>query len=84
MTFVKSMDQLPEFTDYNMKGRTYRFMDEEPLYRFGYGLSYTTFAYGGLSCDSDGYTMKDADAGKPIEVSVEVKNSGERDGRRFH
>jgi beta-glucosidase len=45
LTFVRSLDQLPPFEDYAMAGRTYRFMEEEPLYRFGFGLSYSTFAY---------------------------------------
>jgi beta-glucosidase len=80
VTFVKSMDQLPDFKDYNMKGRTYRFMDEEPLYRFGYGLSYTEFEYSNLSTDASGYTLQDADAGKVVKVSVDVKNIGDRDG----
>ncbi len=48
VTFVKSLDQLPPFEDYAMAGRTYRFLPDEPLYRFGYGLSYTTFAYANL------------------------------------
>lgn len=67
VTFVKSMSQLPDFCNYDMKGRTYRFMKKKPLYRFGYGLSYTTFRYSGLKV-------------KGLTVSVEVKNTGKRDG----
>jgi len=67
VTFVKSMSQLPDFCNYSMKGRTYRFMKKKPLYRFGYGLSYTRFAYRKLTV-------------KGLKVMVEVKNSGKRDG----
>ncbi len=67
VTFVKSMSQLPDFCDYRMKGRTYRFMKKKPLYRFGYGLSYTTFKYTKLKV-------------KGLKVSVDVRNTGKRDG----
>jgi beta-glucosidase len=70
VTFYKSEEQLPPFTDYNMKGRTYRFFTGEPLYSFGYGLSYTTFSYSGLSLPAE------IKAGEPVPVSVEVRNSG--------
>jgi len=71
VTFVKSVDQLPPFTDYSMKGRTYRYMKEEPLYPFGYGLSYTTFEYSNLTLSAE-----KIEAGQSITVSVDVKNTG--------
>ncbi len=63
VTFYRSTDELPEFTDYSMKGRTYRYMQSEALYPFGYGLSYTDFAYENVSASSakigaDGITVK--------------------------
>jgi beta-glucosidase len=74
ITFYKSVDQLPPFTDYSMKGRTYRFFEGEPLYAFGYGLSYTTFTYRNLSLPSQVKT------GDPVTVKVEVANTGTRAG----
>ncbi len=75
VTFYKSIDQVPDFEDYSMKGRTYRYMTKEPLYPFGFGLSYTNFDY------------KTASLSKPIigkdekvTLSVEVKNGGKRGG----
>ncbi len=75
ITFVKSVDDLPPFEDYNMEGRTYRYMrDKEPLYPFGYGLSYSDFVYSDLK-------MADkVKAGQPLEVSVMVKNASKLDG----
>jgi beta-glucosidase len=73
VTFYKSADQLPPFTDYAMTGRTYRFFTGEPLYPFGYGLSYTTFSYNGLSVPA-------ARTGLPVKVSVQVQNTGSRGG----
>lgn len=77
VTFVKSVDQLPPFTDYNMKGRTYRYMEEEPLYPFGYGLSYTDFAYSNLAINE---TKINTAEEKEIKVTVEVTNTGTRAG----
>ena len=74
VTFYKSEDQLPPFDDYSMKGRTYRYFEGEPLYPFGYGLSYTAFTYRNLQAPDE------APAGSPVKVSVEVENSGQRDG----
>jgi beta-glucosidase len=73
VTFYKSVDQLPPFTDYSMQGRTYRYFKGEPLYPFGYGLSYTRFAYSNLRVNS-------VKAGEPAQVVVDVTNAGEREG----
>src|SRR5437660_4309681 len=64
VTFYKSVDQLPAFTDYSMKHRTYRFFTGEPLYSFGYGLTYTTFAYRRLTAP------KRASIGADVKISV--------------
>jgi beta-glucosidase len=71
VTFYKGTDQLPEFTDYSMKGRTYRYFKGEPLYPFGFGLSYSSFQYSGLSANR---TPKGA------EIHATVKNTSTRDG----
>jgi beta-glucosidase len=71
VTFYKSADQLPPFEDYDMKGRTYRYFSGEPLYPFGYGLSYTTFTYENLGFDS-----KTLRANDDLTVSADVKNAG--------
>ncbi len=64
---------LPDFEDYNMRGRTYRYIDTQPLYPFGYGLSYTTFGYSNLKLEA--FT-----AGQPLRGEVTVTNEGDRDG----
>jgi beta-glucosidase len=71
VTWVKSAEQLPPFTDYAMKGRTYRFLEQEPLYPFGYGLSYTTFAYGNPKLSA-----RSVATGDPLDLAVEVRNTG--------
>ncbi len=73
VTFYTGDSQLPDFEDYDMEGRTYRYMTEKPLYAFGHGLSYTTFDY------SKPEVMKGKD-GQPVTLSVNVKNSGDMDG----
>lgn len=75
ITFYRSTEELPDFTDYSMKGRTYRYMEGEALYPFGYGLSYTTFAYSGLKLD-----QAELKTGEPLHVRVTVQNAGDRDG----
>jgi beta-glucosidase len=75
VTFYKSVAQLPPFDDYNMAGRTYRYMAEEPLYPFGHGLSYTRFEYTGLRIDP-GQMDRDGRA----NVTLDVTNAGERSG----
>jgi beta-glucosidase len=75
VTFYKSAEQLPPFDDYKMEGRTYRYFKGDPLYPFGYGLSYTTFKYDGLKFGSKRYA-----AGRNVELSVEVQNTGARAG----
>jgi beta-glucosidase len=71
VTFYKGVHQLPLFEDYSMSGRTYRYFKGEPLWPFGYGLSYTTFKYSNLSLPN-----AHIDAGDPLNVSVTVTNAG--------
>ena len=70
VTFYKSDAQLPDYEDYSMKGRTYRYFSD-PLFAFGYGQSYTTFAIGDATIEGQGGSYK---------VSVPVTNSGQRNG----
>ncbi len=74
VTFYQSAEDLPRFDDYSMKGRTYRYFQGEPLYPFGYGLSYTKFTYKSLLFPPQ-MTAK-----QEIKVSVEVQNTGKLAG----
>jgi beta-glucosidase len=75
VTFYKGTEQLPDFEEYNMKNRTYRYFTGRPLYGFGYGLSYSTFEYSGMKLSNP-----QLQAGGPLDVEVDVKNTGKRDG----
>ena len=75
VTFYKSVDDLPPFDDYRMEGRTYRFFKGTPLYPFGYGLSYTSFAYKQLRTSAR--TLRADDT---LTVRVDVTNTGQREG----
>jgi len=74
VTFYKSVDQLPDFSDYAMANRTYRYFKDKPLYSFGYGLSYTQFSYENLT------VADQVETGQEIKVTVQVKNIGDKDG----
>jgi beta-glucosidase len=75
ITFYTGVEQLPPFEDYAMKGRTYRYFEGKPLYPFGYGLSYTTFSYSGLTLPKS-----TIEAGDPLTAEVTVTNTGKREG----
>jgi len=70
VTFYKSVTDLPPFDDYSMKGRTYRYFEGQPLYPFGYGLSYSKFAYSNAKLSTA--TLK---AGGDLRVDVDVRNT---------
>ena len=70
VTYYKSIDQIPAFENYDMAGKTYRYFNQEPLYPFGYGLSYTTFGYSNLS------VPEKIIAGEKVKISVTVTNTG--------
>ena len=70
------LSEMPDFTDYSMKNRTYRYYTGKPLYPFGYGLSYTQFEYRGLKLSADTVA-----AGESVVASVTVANTGDRAGK---
>ncbi|MGA7293516.1 MAG: glycoside hydrolase family 3 C-terminal domain-containing protein [Terriglobales bacterium] len=74
VTFYKSVDQLPPFDDYSMADRTYRYFTSDPLYLFGYGLSYTIFQYSHPQVSSESITADDA-----VTISADVANRGSMD-----
>ena len=75
VTFYQAAQKLPAFDDYSMRGRTYRYFEGEPLYPFGYGLSYTRFQYSRLSLDQANVARDGT-----LQASVRIKNVGTRVG----
>jgi beta-glucosidase len=74
ITFPKSIEDLPPYEDYSMKGRTYRYMSKEPMYPFGFGLSYTTFSYEPIK------TELEIKAGEEATIEVRLTNTGNQAG----
>src|SRR5436309_15669240 len=75
VTFYTGVDQLPNFEDYGMANRTYRYFTGKPLYPFGYGLSYTKFNYADLSVSAESVA-----AGQPVSAKVTVTKAGRAAG----
>ena len=75
VTFYKSVADLPPFDDYSMRGRTYRYFTGQPLFPFGFGLSYSNFTYSGLQLSS-----QQLNAGSNLEVDANIHNTSQRDG----
>ena len=75
VTFYKSVEDLPPFEEYSMKNRTYRYFEGEPLFPFGYGLSYTTFEYGTPELSENSIRKSER-----VEVAIKVKNTGDTGG----
>ena len=74
VTFYKDIGDIPPFSDYDMKGKTYRYFKGDPLFEFGYGLSYSTFKYSNFE------VPENLEAGNDITVKVDVENTGTLDG----
>ena len=75
VTFYRTTEELPDFKDYSMKGRTYRYMENEALYPFGYGLTYSDYEISDVSADSDKISVD-----TNITVNASITNKGERAG----
>jgi len=75
VTFYKGVEQLPDFEDYSMKNRTYRYFESQPLYHFGYGLSYSKFEYSNLKL-----SKTKLNAGDSLGVDADVRNASQREG----
>src|SRR5262249_24077708 len=75
VTFPRWLADVPPFESYAMRGRTYRYLEAEPLYPFGYGLSYTRFEYSGLTA-----SKREIREGDTLEISANVANVGSRAG----
>ena len=75
VTFYRTTEELPEFTDYSMQNRTYRYMKNSPLYPFGYGLSYTEFEISDVEASSQDITEQG------MEIRCRIRNTGDRAGR---
>lgn len=75
VTFYRTTEELPDFRDYSMEGRTYRYMKNEALYPFGYGLSYTDFEISDVGVDTDSLGVD-----KKVKISASISNTGAMDG----
>ncbi|MFP4069605.1 MAG: glycoside hydrolase family 3 C-terminal domain-containing protein [Opitutales bacterium] len=75
VTFPRDESQIPDFADYSMRGRGYRYLEEDPLYPFGFGLGYTRFEYGELTVSAE-----ESGTDESITLSLEITNVGERAG----
>ena len=75
VTFYQSIQDVPDYKDYSMKGRTYRYFSGIPEYPFGFGLSYTSFVYSWAMAPKNTYRNKDS-----IQMAVQVENTGNYDG----